>query len=53
MISRGVSGVRGKTLIVNLPGSVSGATEGINAILPAIPHALAKLGGDPTECGQG
>ncbi|MBN2374530.1 MogA/MoaB family molybdenum cofactor biosynthesis protein [bacterium] len=53
MISRGVSGIRGKTLIINLPGSVSGATEGIHAILSAIPHALAKLCGDPAECGKG
>lgn len=53
MISRGVSGVRGKTLIINLPGSPKGAKEGLYAILPAIPHALAKLRGDPAECGQG
>jgi len=53
MISRGVSGIRGKTLIINLPGSPKGAREGLDAILPAIPHALAKLKGDPAECGQG
>ena len=53
MISRGVSGMRGKTLIINLPGSPKGAREGLYAILPAIPHALAKLRGDPAECGQG
>jgi molybdenum cofactor synthesis domain-containing protein len=53
MISRGVSGMRGKTLIINLPGSPKGAREGLCAILPAIPHALAKLRGDPAECGQG
>ena len=52
MISRGVSGMRGKTLIINLPGSPKGAREGLHAILPAIPHALAKLRGDPAECGQ-
>ncbi len=52
MISRGVSGIRGKTLIINLPGSLKGAKEGLEAILPAIPHALSKLKGDTTECGR-
>jgi len=52
MLSRGMSGVRGKTLIINLPGSPKGAKEGLDVILPALPHALAKLGGDPSECGS-
>jgi molybdenum cofactor synthesis domain-containing protein len=51
MVSRGVSGVRAATLIVNLPGSRKAATENLGVILPALPHALGKLRGDPTECG--
>ncbi|MGA1843703.1 MAG: MogA/MoaB family molybdenum cofactor biosynthesis protein [bacterium] len=50
MISRGMSGVRASTLIINLPGSPKGAQEGLEAVLPAIPHALSKLKGDPAEC---
>ncbi len=51
MLSRGVAVIRGCTLIVNLPGSPRGARENLTAILSALPHALEKLGGDPSECG--
>jgi len=51
VVSRGVSGIRGTTLIVNLPGSAKAAVENLAVILPALPHALAKLRGDPSECG--
>jgi molybdenum cofactor synthesis domain-containing protein len=45
-LSRGVAGVRGGTLIVNLPGSPKGATEALRALLPVIPHALETLRGE-------
>lgn len=50
MISRAVVGIRGRTLIINLPGSPKGALENLEIVMPAIPHALAKIQGDPTDC---
>lgn len=50
MISRAVAGVRGKTLIVNLPGSPKGALENLQVVLPALEHAIAKIQGDPSDC---
>jgi len=44
-LSRGVCGVRGKTLILNVPGSPSGAVESLEAVLNLIPHALSLLEG--------
>lgn len=52
MLSRAVVGVRGQTVIVNLPGSPRGARENLEVLLPALPHALAKLAGDPEDCGS-
>lgn len=51
MLSRAVSGIRGSTLIVNLPGSPRGARENLDVILPALPHGLEKLRGGTEECG--
>jgi molybdenum cofactor synthesis domain-containing protein len=51
-LSRGSSGIRGATLIVNLPGSERAAVENLEAILQALPHGLAKLRGDPSDCGR-
>ncbi len=51
MLSRAVAGIAGRTLIVNLPGSPRAARENLEALLPALPHGLAKLQGDPAECG--
>jgi molybdenum cofactor synthesis domain-containing protein len=52
MISRAITGIRGSSLIVNLPGSPKSVRENLSVILPALPHALSKLKGDPEECGQ-
>ncbi|RMD98563.1 MAG: MogA/MoaB family molybdenum cofactor biosynthesis protein [Calditrichaeota bacterium] len=43
MLSRAVAGSRNKTLIINLPGSPKGAIENLEAVLPAIPHAIRVL----------
>jgi len=50
MISRAVTGIRKHSLIINLPGSPRGARENLAVILPALPHALSKIKGDPSEC---
>jgi len=51
MLSRGVAGIAGQTLIVNLPGSEKAARESLEAILPALPHALKTVGGETEDCG--
>ena len=53
MISRALAGIRGQTLIVNLPGSPKGARENLAVIMPAIPHAIAKIKGSDAECAGG
>jgi molybdenum cofactor synthesis domain-containing protein len=50
LLSRAVAGIRGKTLIVNLPGSPKGAIENLDAAWPALPHAIKKIHGDPSDC---
>jgi molybdenum cofactor synthesis domain-containing protein len=47
MLSRAVAGIRGHTLIVNLPGSPKGALENLQTILPVLPHAVQLLTDDP------
>ncbi len=51
-ISRGLVGIRGSTLIINLPGSPKGVVEGLGVILSTIPHVLEKMHGDDAECGR-
>ena len=51
MLSRGVSGIRGDTLIINLPGSPRAVRENLSAVLPALPHGIRILAGDEKECG--
>lgn len=52
ILSRGISGIRKKTLIINLPGSVKAVRENLTLILSTLPHALEKLKGDTKPCGD-
>ncbi len=50
MLSRAVAGVRGNTLIINLPGSPKAVREGLEAIMDVIPHAVEKIRGGTGDC---
>lgn len=50
--SRGMAGIRGHCLILNLPGSKKAAGENLAAVLPALAHGLYKLKGGDADCGQ-
>lgn len=52
IIARGVCGIRRRTLILNLPGSPTAAVENLEAVWAAVPHAIRKIQGDPSECDQ-
>jgi len=45
-LTRGLAGVRGQTLVINVPGSPKGAVESLEAVMPVLEHALALLRGD-------
>lgn len=51
VLTRGVAGLCGGVLIVNLPGSVKGVTEGLEALAAVLPHALEVAGGEAFRCG--
>lgn len=50
MLSRAVAGVRGRTLIINLPGSPSGVCESFEIIRPVLKHAVELIHGEVTDC---
>jgi molybdopterin adenylyltransferase len=47
-----VAGVKGRSLIINLPGSPKAVKENLAVILDVIPHAIEKIRGDPSECAR-
>jgi molybdopterin adenylyltransferase len=50
MLSRATSGIRGRSLIINLPGSPGAVQENLTVLLPVLKHALEKAQGDPSDC---
>jgi len=52
MLSRAQAGIRGETLIINLPGSPKAARENLEAVLPALEHGLEMLSGKPADCAK-
>lgn len=52
MLSRAAAGIRGKTLIVNLPGSPKAVRESLEVLLPVLDHAMETLGGQTLSCGK-
>ena len=52
ILSRGVSGIRKRTLIINLPGSIKGVKDSLELIYHPLPHGIDILVGKDTECGE-
>lgn len=50
MLSRGKVGVRGESLIINLPGSLKAAKENLEVVLPVLQHAMEKIQGSTSDC---
>lgn len=51
-LSRALAGQRGRSLIINLPGSPKGALENLEIVLPSLGHALDKIKGDDRDCAR-
>ena len=49
MLSRGIAGTKGNTLIINLPGSPKGAQENLQVVLPLLEHTVGKIRGTATK----
>jgi molybdenum cofactor synthesis domain-containing protein len=52
ILSRAIAGIRGESLIINLPGSPKGVQESLGVILEALPHGIDILKGEADECGN-
>lgn len=52
ILSRGIAGTRKQSLIINLPGSKKAAKENLEAVLPALQHAIYKIKGGTKDCGS-
>lgn len=52
-LGRGVAGMRGRTIVINLPGSPSGVRDGVRALAPVIEHAVSIARGEPTDHSAG
>jgi len=52
ILSRAIAGIRKNSLIINLPGSPKGVRESLGIILGALPHGIAILKGEDSECGE-
>ncbi|HDL53739.1 MAG TPA: hypothetical protein ENH32_07165 [Proteobacteria bacterium] len=49
-LTRGIAGVRGRTVIINLPGSPKAVRESMAVLLPFLLHLIEEVKGDPTKC---
>lgn len=52
MLSRATAGIRGKTLIINLPGSPKAVRESLEVVLPVLNHAVETMSGNTQSCGK-
>ncbi|MBF0517988.1 MAG: MogA/MoaB family molybdenum cofactor biosynthesis protein [Nitrospirae bacterium] len=52
MLSRAVAGIRGSSLIINLPGSLKAVRETLSVVLDILPHAIEKIKGETSDCGR-